>query len=346
MTNAGWYPDPAGAPDTYRYWDGQSWSQMTTSQPPSAGQQPAPQQPTVQPPAPQQPHQGGYGVVPSSPTPTPDPDPGYGGYGGQGGYGQQQWSPQPTGGGNGKTIGIVIAAVLVLALLGVGGFFGVRALNDDGDGKADDDPSRSGSTDDTGGTDPTEGTSSTVRPSGIQCTGGTGDPEEDPSPDIKELEGGGLTIPRREGYTIATGGDVAFSFPDAFVLQYTDVEEKWISLTGVGGLARANGFDSVDTAAEVVVQCLTSSDLVYSGFTGRTDLKNESIDIDGKPAHRITTEIRVEDPRITVDGDVLDVIVVDTGDPESFGVYIAMAAIGNDDLISKNEDTMASLSVD
>ena len=26
MTNAGWYPDPAGAPDTYRYWDGQAWT--------------------------------------------------------------------------------------------------------------------------------------------------------------------------------------------------------------------------------------------------------------------------------------------------------------------------------
>lgn len=337
MTNAGWYPDPAGSPDTYRYWDGQSWSQMTTSQPPSAGQQPAPQQPAQQP-APQQPSQPGYGAVPSPP-PTPVP---------YGGYGQQPWSPQPTGGGgNGKTIGIIIAAVLVLVLLGVGGFFGVRALSgDDGDDKASDDPSKSESTDSTEGSDPTEGSSSTIKPTGIQCTGGTGDAETEPSPDLTELKGGGLTIPRRDGYTIATGDDVAFSFPDAFVLQYVDVEEYWISLTGVGGLAKANGFDSVDTAAEVIVQCLTSSDQVYSGFTERTDLKNESIDIEGKPAHRITAEVRVKDSRVTVEGDVLDVIVVDTGDPETFGLYIAMAAIGDDALIAKNEDTTASLSVD
>ena len=28
MTQAGWYPDPAGQPQTYRYWDGTSWTQV------------------------------------------------------------------------------------------------------------------------------------------------------------------------------------------------------------------------------------------------------------------------------------------------------------------------------
>ncbi|MBK3641131.1 phospholipid scramblase-related protein [Streptomyces sp. MBT33] len=48
-TSAGWYPDPHGAPQTLRYWDGAQWTQHTHAdqQPPAAAQQ-APQQPMPQ----------------------------------------------------------------------------------------------------------------------------------------------------------------------------------------------------------------------------------------------------------------------------------------------------------
>ncbi|MFI9803403.1 phospholipid scramblase-related protein [Streptomyces sp. NPDC052301] len=50
-TPAGWYPDPHGAPQTLRYWDGTQWTDHTNQQ----GQQPAgqvpPQQAAVQQPA-------------------------------------------------------------------------------------------------------------------------------------------------------------------------------------------------------------------------------------------------------------------------------------------------------
>ncbi|TNM38640.1 DUF2510 domain-containing protein [Nocardioides albidus] len=358
MTNAGWYPDPAGAPDTFRYWDGQAWSQMTTTQP-SGGARPAESPASPPPAAPTQ-----YGAVPTPPPPpaapgpyAPQPPPpgqggyaGYGGSGGYGGYGQpQQWSPTPGAGGSGggnKTIVIVIAAVVALVLLGVGGFFGVRALvGDDGDRQADDDSSQGQRSDESGEPGPSEESSSTVEPTGIQCTGGSPAPSEDPAPAAPQLTGGGLSIPRQASYELATGDQVAFAFADAFVLQYTNVEEKWISLTGVGGLPRANGFDDVATAAEIVMQCLTGSDSVYRGFTGRTDKTNEAITVDGKPAHRITAEVRVTDPEITVEGDLTDVVVVDTGDPAAYGLYIGMAALGHDDLISANEAVIGEIKV-
>ena len=83
------------------------------------------------------------------------------GQGGPGGYGQQPWGAQQgdgSGGGNGKTIGLVIAGVLVLVLVAVGGFFGVRALTGDDDKKADggDDPT----SESTEGSGPTDETSS------------------------------------------------------------------------------------------------------------------------------------------------------------------------------------------
>ncbi|MDQ6525143.1 MULTISPECIES: DUF2510 domain-containing protein [unclassified Nocardioides] len=363
MTNAGWYPDPAGAPDTYRYWDGQAWSQMTTTQPSGgarpdgAAATPPPAEPTVAPPAP-------YGAVPASPPPPPPPSPygdqgGYGGYGGQvgGGYGQQ-WSPTPTPGGGGsgnKTVLIVIAAVVALVLLGVGGFFGIRALvGDDEDKKADDDSSQTDESEPTEGTDgteesdepdPSDGSSSTVRPTGIQCTGGAPAPSATLDPAATELTGGRLTIPRQPDHALVGGDQVELNFANGLVLQYANVDESWVTLTGVGGLAKANGFDDIATAAEVVMQCLTGNDKVYRGFTGRTDLTNEEISVDGKPAYRITAEVRVTDPEVTVEGDVTDVIVVDTGDPSEFGIYIGMAAIGDDALISANEAVIDQIKV-
>ncbi|MCR1785018.1 DUF2510 domain-containing protein [Nocardioides carbamazepini] len=363
MTNAGWYPDPAGAPDTYRYWDGQAWSQMTTTQP-SGGARPdgsaatpPPAEPTAAPP-PAQPT--AYGAVPVSPPPPPPAGP-YAGQGGQGGYGGgygQQWGPTPApgGGGGNKTVVVVIAAVVALVLLGVGGFFGIRAIvGDDEDTKAGDDSSQSDEsdpTDDTDGEDgtdgtdePTDGSSSTVKPTGIQCTGGSPAPSAELDPAAEQLTGGGLTIPRQPDHALVGGDQVELTFGDGLVLQYANVDESWVTLTGVGGLAKANGFDDVATAAEVVMQCLTGNDKVYRGFTGRTDLTNEEITVDGKPAYRITAEIRVSDPDVTVEGDVTDVIVVDTGDPGAYGLYIGMAAIGDDALISANEAVIGQIKV-
>ena len=47
-TPAGWYPDPHGAPQTLRYWDGAQWTQHTNGQQQGAGQAQAVQAPPVQ----------------------------------------------------------------------------------------------------------------------------------------------------------------------------------------------------------------------------------------------------------------------------------------------------------
>ncbi|MFE7853856.1 phospholipid scramblase-related protein [Streptomyces sp. NPDC057403] len=77
-TSAGWYPDPHGAPQTLRYWDGAQWTQHTQAgqqQPQAAAQhipqQPVPQQSTQQPAGPdprvQRQVQQQAGVAPSGP---------------------------------------------------------------------------------------------------------------------------------------------------------------------------------------------------------------------------------------------------------------------------------------
>jgi uncharacterized protein YxjI len=47
-TPAGWYPDPHGAPQTLRYWDGAQWTQHTNGQQQAAGQAQAVQAPPAQ----------------------------------------------------------------------------------------------------------------------------------------------------------------------------------------------------------------------------------------------------------------------------------------------------------
>jgi hypothetical protein len=37
MPSSGWYPDPDGTPDRYRFWDGNSWSNETTDDPRRSG---------------------------------------------------------------------------------------------------------------------------------------------------------------------------------------------------------------------------------------------------------------------------------------------------------------------
>ncbi|MFD5596874.1 phospholipid scramblase-related protein [Streptomyces griseorubiginosus] len=47
-TPAGWYPDPHGAPQTLRYWDGAQWTQHTNGQQQAGGQAQAVQAPPAQ----------------------------------------------------------------------------------------------------------------------------------------------------------------------------------------------------------------------------------------------------------------------------------------------------------
>ena len=72
---AGWYPDPGGVPNLYRYWDGQVWSAATTPNP----QAPPPTQGLIQGIA----QSGGPGQGPGGQTAGQNP---YGAYG-QGQYG-------------------------------------------------------------------------------------------------------------------------------------------------------------------------------------------------------------------------------------------------------------------
>jgi cytoskeletal protein RodZ len=382
VTQAGWYPDPAGQPQTYRYWDGSAWSQETTSDPyapapfssappppppppPSRPAPPAgPPSPPSAPPAtvvvggaPAAPYGqpgGGYGAVP----PGSGQPPGFGGF-----------PPVPPSGGSsrsGLTILLVIVAVLALVGLSVGGFFGYRALTDDDDSgtEASD---RSSATDETSGptetspteqtsptdaTTPTESTTSGTTTTDQQCHGGVPTPTVTPRRNADQVKGGTLSIPVPDGYQPELRISPAFAWADSFTPVYRTIEEsstsdsQWLSVFGVGGLRKSNGFEDPAQAAEVVMACMVASPDQYTNVTGREDLSSGEITIDGTAAYQLTSEIRVDNPELEAEGDIAQVIVVDMGDPEMFGLYISQATIGDPASTSLQEQMVDRILVD
>jgi hypothetical protein len=352
----------------FRYWDGQSWSDQTTSDPsaPPPGQAapPPPAAPTQMPPAQypgqQQYPQQQYGQVPQGQQQPGQPGQypgGYGGgYGGQDPYGQgYPGSPDGSGGGTGKRIGLIALAVLLIAGLAVGGFFLVRTLtDDDGDSTADDSsqteetdesesPTEESPTESPTDESPTEPTETT--PAGDPCTGGT--PGEGGSASATgRIRGGDLELPPVRGFDPVEIQLVStFTFADEVAAVGRQIEEGWIALYAVGGLPQANGFTDLAASADQVITCMSESPNFYRNFTERNDLERESIQVDGHDAYSVTTELRIDDPDVQVDGDVARVIVVDTGDDDSFGLYVSVVPIGDRKLINQQEAVSRQLRV-
>ena len=123
------------------------------------------------------------------------------------------------------------------------------------------------------------------------------------------------------------------------------VEEQWNSTYVVGALPTFDGFESPKQSAELVMDCTVSSGL-YEGFTGRTDVSSTSIVVDKRKAWAILSEVRVDDPRVSVAGDTVVVIVVDTGSPESLAMFWACVPLGDNAALQQLEAVAGRLRVE
>ncbi|GAA4671364.1 hypothetical protein GCM10023226_04950 [Nocardioides nanhaiensis] len=244
----------------------------------------------------------------------------------------------------------MLLAVLLVAGVGVGGFFGVRALT------GDDEPAAGG-----GGT--SESSEPTDEPTDQPTDEPTDEPTEEPTgsggapePILdacqgaapvtgatrpgQALRGGGLRVTTPPGYEPSAANEV-FTFGDGVAAVGQQVEEFWLSLYALGSLPDI-GYESPQQAAETVVECMVRSELFYSGFQDRTDLTSEPVSLAGAEGWRITTEIRVQDPRITVEGDHATVVVAPREDG-SLSLFVSVVPIGDDTRIAQQEATLAEL---
>ncbi|MBS43708.1 MAG: hypothetical protein CMH83_11225 [Nocardioides sp.] len=376
MATPGWYPDPAGQPGAFRFWDGSTWTDDLADHPygppPGGASTPPPPPP---PGAPGGGYAGGWQDGGSAQAPTWQggswsSQPGQPGQPGQQpgqpgqypSYAAGGSSPSMPGGPGGRRTGLVVAGLVVaVLLLGVVSFLVVRGLVDDDAGTAAGDPTTSQAPTPEATEEPsetpsapesTEPTPEPTQPSEEPSTGGGTSPTElqcagglptngEGGEDGRFLVGGGLRMPKVTGFDVAADAAGAFTFADGVIAPSMAVTDNWIAVYALGSLPKANGYDSLEQSAETVVQCMTGSDLFYRGFSGREDLASGDLTVDGADAWAITTDITVDDPEVTVRGDRATIVVVDTGDADSYGVFVSVVPL-DDQAMADEQDVQVT----
>ncbi|MEN8674133.1 DUF2510 domain-containing protein [Nocardioides sp.] len=277
--------------------------------------------------------------------------------------GQVPPPPSSPGNGSGRTVGLMLVAVALTLLLGIATFFVVGALVDDDDPVArstaspapspeptpqpdDPTPTPQASPQAPPTTQPTD--PGADGPSVLQCTGGL--PEQGVTGERgRFITGGGLRVPKPADYETALDQGPAFTFADGVFAPSKIIEQGltsgWVATYALGSLSRGNGFESPRQAAEVVVQCMAGSASFYSDFTGSTELDSTERVVDGAPAWELTQEIRIDDPELSVEGDVAKVVVVDTGDPSSYGLFVSVVPIGDQAMIDAQDEAVGDLEI-
>ncbi|WP_161606031.1 DUF2510 domain-containing protein [Microlunatus speluncae] len=249
---------------------------------------------------------------------------------------------------------VIVGLIALVVVLGLIVFFVVRQLGS-GSQPITDDPVPSSTVSGWDDSSPTAAPSSptptpTPSPSGsstarplTECP--LGNPRARAGhPDDGRVHGGGLSFPRVAGWQddLQTSG-VSWAYDVAS--QSKILEPTWLSLVAVGELRREDGFAAPKQAAESIMQCVATSSF-YSYFESAKDLKSEAAKIDGHDAWWIRTDIRVNNPDIEAKGDTVDVIVVDTGNPDTFGMFLGGVTIGDQGLLAILDGTVRDLTVD
>ncbi len=121
------------------------------------------------------------------------------------------------------------------------------------------------------------------------------------------------------------------------------ITSGWMSNLSAGEVLRSEGFTDPHSTASQLMGCLASSGL-YFGFTGRQDLTDEPFTLDGQGGWRIRAEVHV-DNQGDILGDVVDVIVLDLGDPERLAVFISCATIDDEKNLAEVARATESLRV-
>lgn len=308
------------------------------------------------------PYEGGSGYQSFAAIGPLGPPPGTMGYAGP-------TPPPPTSPGNTseRTIVLVLAAVVVTLLLGVVSFVVVRSLISDDPStvrqtSSDPAPTPPATVPPTPGPTPSpepapapspesspESSPRAGEPTALQCFGGL--PDDDATGrEGRLMTGGGLALPQPRGF--GGGADdqgSAFTFADGVYAPSMLVEQgpasSWVAVYALGGLNRGNGFDSPRQAAETVAACMSGSPAFYSDPTGSTELDSARSSLGGDPAWVITQEIRIDDPGLEVEGDIAKIVVVDTGDPAVYGLFVSVVPIGDQAMIDAQDAAVGELRV-
>jgi len=297
----GWYPDPAGAPGRYRYWDGSRWSGATTDDP----RRPAPAE---------------FGPNDSTPP--------------QASEGTAA-SPPPQRRRLALIIGALVVAVTVAVVAAV-------ALRDTRQllGVPTPTPTATGLT----GTSPTPTAtrSPTATPVPARCP--KGDPNRRAAhPSDGRVHGGNLSFPEQPTFDPASL-EKRFSFAYDVIQQTLTVSQDppWIAQLAVGQLRGKDGFgNDPRSTVESLMRCVITGNMYSPYLPARTDIRSESLSIDGHDGWLVESEITVDRPDIAFAGDHTIFIVVRDG--KDWGFFFGAVPIGNAQLDAVLASTIREL---
>jgi Protein of unknown function (DUF2510) len=297
----GWYPDPAGPPGRYRYWDGSRWSGVTTDDP----RRPAPAESG---PNNSTPPQASEGTAASPP-------------------------PQR------RRLALIIGALVVVVTVAV---VAAVALGDTRQllGVPTPTPTATGLT----GTSstPTATRSPTATPVPARCP--KGDPNRRAAhPSDGRVHGGNLSFPEQPTFDRASL-EKRFSFAYDVIQQSLTVSQDppWIAQLAVGQLRRKDGFgNDPRSTVESLMRCVITGNMYSPYLPARTDIRSESLSIDGHDGWLVESEITVDRPDIAVAGDHTIFIVVRDG--KDWGFFFGAVPIGNDQLDAVLASTIREL---
>ncbi len=313
---AGWYPDPGGVPNLYRYWDGRTWSAATSANP----QSPAPSRGLLPDTSQQEPAQQGqgpytYGSAASGYAP-----------GQSGAYANYQTTVQRKSPVGWWVVGGVLLVVIVII-----GVIGVRAI------------ARGG------GTLP-DGTTS--QPSQDVCPQSSTAPSAaQPDPNDGRVHGGPVSYPRlgdpwSPPYTnedrVPFGRDVK----KQDVLDQQDFDgagSSWVASVLVAELMAGDGFFTPEQGAHIVVRCILGSFYADNPVESNVTV-DKATKIDGHDAWLIESKLSFDIPGLITKGELLIVAGVATG--ATAGLYYASIPNTQPELVKPARQALADLRVD
>ena len=291
MQPAGWYPDPSGVPQQFRFWDGQSWTAAVTMDPNAPF-------PGSQPPGPQ----GGPGTQPLGPGTQP--------LGGAGSSGVPGPDFGPGSGSSGNKLPLIIGVgVLVLALVGGGLFFVLRP-----DGER------------VGPSNPPNTAAPSTQPSQTPG-GGNSDPVPGGDGPLQCTLGNGASMPVNPGMDAETAA-LIFTVPESYEWRFDATQFPYLNdviawgpdnTSGViaGGLPREAGFGDQEKASRDVFECIPAGFEAGSGFPGFEVGETTQVNLGPHEAYQTTATTGEEE---------WTAYTVDTGQQGIWAVMITFAA--------------------
>lgn len=297
MQQPGWYPDPSGQPQSFRFWDGQAWTPVTTRDPNTPW--PTPEElgrPGLQPlgPAASGPGPGGPGGLAGPGAPVP---------GGPGAQPPRSKTPLLIGG----AVLVVVAVIIGVALWGTRGE-SPSPLPGPSAPAAPSVPAQP------------SGAGTPAGPARLRCDNGNGNATNLQAPSYSST-----------GVRYDAPSNFGFRFSKDYWLWADDFSAFGVNSGGqeagivLGGLSASNGFGDTATAGEKVLSCMAGT-LSSDQPTKAEGAKTQPVTIGGMQGHRTTAKlISPSEPKPLL----VTITILDSGQPGKLAQLITFVREGN-----------------